>query len=175
MELSYKLDAITLFFQQDLVPLFLGLFLFMSGLVAMSSVIGKFSILIGRPVKWVRSKNEDHQLLIKTSQNLSLLQEKQENDMEQSYLHDEEMRKDIRKLTDLFVDKQIDDMRWEINNFATQVSENRPCNKDSFQHCIHTWEKYEKLLSDHGMENGEVELSMELVKDAYRKKMKDGF
>ncbi len=71
MELSYKLDAITLFFQQDLVPLFLGLFLFMSGLVAMSSVIGKFSILIGRPVKWVRSKNEDHQLLIKTSQNLS--------------------------------------------------------------------------------------------------------
>ena len=26
MELSYKLDAITLFFQQDLVPLFLGLF-----------------------------------------------------------------------------------------------------------------------------------------------------
>ena len=77
MELSYKLDAITLFFQQDLVPLFLGLFLFMSGLVAMSSVIGKFSILIGRPVKWVRSKNEDHQLLIKTSQNLSLLQEKQ--------------------------------------------------------------------------------------------------
>ena len=153
MELSYKLDAITLFFQQDLVPLFLGLFLFMSGLVAMSSVIGKFSILIGRPVKWVRSKN----------------------DMEQSYLHDEEMRKDIRKLTDLFVDKQIDDMRWEINNFATQVSENRPCNKDSFQHCIHTWEKYEKLLSDHGMENGEVELSMELVKDAYRKKMKEGF
>lgn len=95
--------------------------------------------------------------------------------MEQSYLHDEEMRKDIRKLTDLFVDKQIDDMRWEINNFATQVSENRPCNKDSFQHCIHTWEKYEKLLSDHGMENGEVELSMELVKDAYRKKMKEGF
>ena len=56
MELSYKLDAITLFFQQDLVPLFLGLFLFMSGLVAMSSVIGKFSILIGRHCDQARHK-----------------------------------------------------------------------------------------------------------------------
>ena len=75
----------------------------------------------------------------------------------------------------MFVDKEIDDMRWEINNFATKVSEGRPCNKDSFKHCIHVYEKYEKILEENGLENGEVEISMEIINDAYRQKLKEGF
>ena len=75
----------------------------------------------------------------------------------------------------MFVDKEIDYMRWEINNFATNESEGKPCNKDSFTHCIHIFEKYEKILEENGLENGEVELSMELINDAYKKKMTEGF
>ena len=66
-------------------------------------------------------------------------------------------------------------MRWEINNFANKVSEGRPCNKDSFKHCIHTYEKYEKLLEENGLENGEVEISIEIVNEAYKQKLKEGF
>ena len=95
--------------------------------------------------------------------------------MEKSDRRDEEISSDIKKLTRMFVDKEIDDMRWEINNFATKVSEGKPCNKDSFQHCIHIYEKYEKILEDNGLENGEVNLSMELISDAYRQKLKNGF
>ena len=66
-------------------------------------------------------------------------------------------------------------MRWEINNFATTVSEGRPCSKDSFTHCIHTYEKYEKILAENHLENGEVEISMDLIQEAYREKLKEGF
>lgn len=81
----------------------------------------------------------------------------------------------INNLTDMFVDKEIDDYRWEIINFATNVSEGKPCNRDSFKHCLRTYEKYEALLEKYGLENGEVEISMQVVNEAYKKKLLEGF
>ena len=81
----------------------------------------------------------------------------------------------ISNLTDMFVDKEINDYRWEIINFATNVSEGKPCNKDSFKHCLRTYEKYEALLEKYGLENGEVEISMQVVNEAYKKKLLEGF
>ena len=81
----------------------------------------------------------------------------------------------INNLTNMFVDKEIDDYRWEIINFATKVSEGKPCNKDSFKHCLRTYEKYEALLEKYGLENGEVEISMQVVNEAYKKKLLEGF
>ena len=81
----------------------------------------------------------------------------------------------INNLTEMFVDKEIDDYRWEIINFATKVSEGRPCNKDSFKHCLRTYEKYEALLEKYGLENGEVEISMQVINEAYKKKLLEGF
>lgn len=81
----------------------------------------------------------------------------------------------INNLTNMFVDKEVDDYRWEIINFATKVSEGRPCNKDSFKHCLRTYEKYEALLERYGLENGEVEISMQVVNEAYKKKLLEGF
>lgn len=50
-------------------------FLLLSIFIAGYEIIGKFSEIIGKPVNWVRSNHTDHQLLIQTSQNLSVLQE----------------------------------------------------------------------------------------------------
>lgn len=147
-------------------------------LFAVKAIASLFEWLIDRlglETKWMRKRREEQELLLQTSQSLSALQEKQKHDMEKSDRRDEEISSDIKKLTRMFVDKEIDDMRWEINNFATKVSEGKPCNKDSFQHCIHIYEKYEKILEENGLENGEVNLSMELISDTYRQKLKNGF
>jgi len=123
----------------------------------------------------MRKKREDHELLLTTSKNLIMLEEHHKKDMEKSDRLDSEMRNDIKKLTNMFIDKEIDDMRWEINNFATKVAEGKPCNKDSFSHCIRSYERYEKLLEENGLENGEVELSMEIINEEYKRKLKEGF
>lgn len=130
---------------------------------------------LGLETRRMRQRREEHTLLTRTSQNLIALQEQHEKDVERSDKRDEEIAGDIKKLTRMFVDKEIDDMRWEINNFATNVSEGKRCNKDSFTHCIRIYEKYEKILRENGLENGEVEISMELINDAYKQKLKDGF
>lgn len=81
----------------------------------------------------------------------------------------------LKKLTELFVDKQINDYRWEIINFATALCEKKPCTKEAFKHCFSTYERYEKVLEEYGLENGEVEISMEIINEAYKDKMTNGF
>lgn len=169
------MEHITAFTHIDFTAFFLTAFAMLLGIKAILSALEWAAGKLGLEIKWLRKRKEERRLLLQTSQELSSLQARQEADRKRSDKRDEEIRTDIKKLTDMFVDKQIDDMRWEINNFATTVSEGRPCNKDSFIHCIHTYEKYEKILKDNGLENGEVEISMDLIQEAYRQKRKEGF
>lgn len=159
----------------DFVSVFTAVFIILMGLKAIISLLEWIFEKLGLETKWMRQKREEHELLIQTSQNLAVLQKQRQEDVENSDRRDEEISSDIKKLTRMFIDKEIDDMRWEINHFATKVSEGRPCNKDSFKHCIHVYEKYEKILEENGLENGEVEISMELINDAYKQKLKEGF
>lgn len=140
-------------------------------ILALEWIINFFGI----ETRWMKETRKEHELLMQTSQNLIALQEKHERDIARSDQRDEEISYDIKKLTQMFVDKEIDDMRWEINDFATKVSEGKPYNKDSFKHCIHVYEKYEQILEENGLENGEIELSMELINDTYKRKLKEGF
>lgn len=159
----------------DFSAVFIAVISILAGIKAVTSVFEWTVNKLGLETRWMRKNREEHELIIKTSQGLSKLQEKQKEDMKKSDQDDAQMRADIKKLTQMFIDKEIDDMRWEINNFATRVSEGRPCNKDSYKHCIHIYEKYEKLLEENNLENGEIEVSMQLIYDDYKRKLREGF
>lgn len=169
------MENITELFNLNFSYVLISVFVILIGIKSISSILEWGIDKLGLETKWMRKRREEHALLIRTSQNLIALQRQHEKDVERSDRRDEEIAGDIRNLTQMFVDKEIDDMRWEINNFATNVSEGKPCNKDSFTHCIHVYEKYEKILKKNGLENGEVEISMEIINDAYRQKLKEGF
>ena len=151
----------------DYSSLFIATFIVLIGVKTIVSIFEWIISKLGLETKWMRKRREEQELLIQTSQGLSKLQEKHEKDIERSDYRDEIISNKIEKLTQIFIDKEIDDMRWEINNFAIRVSEGKPCNKDSFQHCIHIFEKYEKILEENNLENGEVKISMELINEAY--------
>ena len=81
----------------------------------------------------------------------------------------------LDKLTYMFIDKNIEDMRWEILNFCSALTSGRKYNKESFNHVIQIHEKYEKILEENNMENGQVEAAMEVIMDVYKDKLKNGF
>lgn len=169
------MESITELININFSYVFISVFVILIGIKSIASILEWVIDKLGLETKWMRKRREEHDLLIQTSQNLIALQKQHKNDVEHSDIRDEEIANDIKNLTRMFVDKEIDDIRWEINNFATIVSEGKPCNKDSFKHCIHIYEKYEKILKENGLENGEVEISMEIINDAYKQKLKDGF
>lgn len=169
------MEIITELFKLDFSSLIVGFFIILSSVIAIYEIIGKFSKIIGKPVKWVRQKENDHLLLLQTIENVDVLQKEHEESVKQSIRHDEMIRSDLKNLTGIFVEKQINDYRWEIINFSNRVANGEACNKDSYRHCFSTYEKYENLLDENGMENGEVEISMEIINESYKQKLKQGF
>lgn len=86
-----------------------------------------------------------------------------------------EIKSSVLELRDLMIKKDINDMRWEILDFANAVMSGRDYNKEQYDHVLETYEDYEKILKDNNMENGKVDLSMGFIKKQYGDLMVNGF
>lgn len=172
---NYVMSEIIELTNIDFSTIFISVFIILLGTKAVVSSFEWVINKLGLETKWMRQKREEHELLLNTSNSLISLQEKHKEDMRKSDMHDEEMRNDIKKLTDLFVDKQINDYRWEIINLADKIANGKTASKECLRHAIATYEKYEKIITEHGLVNGEVEISIEVIRDNYQKKLTEGF
>lgn len=169
------MDEILALTKIDFSSLFLSIFVILIGMKAMVSV-GEWMISkLGLETKSIRSKREDHELLMKTSQNLSALQKQHDKDVEQSIAHDNCISEKLEHLTRIFLEKQIDDMRYEILDFASALSIGRKYSKEQFDHVINIHTKYEKILEQNNLSNGQVTASMEVINELYKEKLKNGF
>ena len=81
----------------------------------------------------------------------------------------------IETLTSLFVDKEIEDLRWTILDFTASLSDGKKYNRESFDHIMRMYNKYEKILEENNMENGLVEESIKFVQEKYHEKLETGF
>ena len=169
------MEQIEQFMSINFSSFFILCFIFMSGVVGIFTLIGKFSEIIKRPVSWVRKKNEDHELLIKTAQSLNELRAKQEEDTKQSIRHDRMIKEDLEKLTLIIQDKNINDWRYEILDMASAISSGRRYSKEQYDHVIDIHGRYENLLKSLGRTNGQVDASMEVIMESYKEKRKNGF
>ena len=169
------MDEIIALTEINFKMVFTGIIVILVGVVSIVSLIEKISIIIKKPVKWLKNRDDDHELVIKTAEELKKLSKKHEEDTKQSIRHDEMIREDLERLTHIVIDTKIDDMRWEILDFTSALTSGRRYNKESFDHVISQHEKYEKILEENGLENGQVTASMEVVMDVYKEKIKNGF
>ncbi len=169
------MNEITKFTTLDFSYIFISIIIILICMKTTTSLFEWIVDKLGLETKWMKRKREDHELLIKTSQNLLELQERHNADIDESDKHDEEMRNDIKNLTELFVEKQINDYRWEIINLADKISSGKVVSKECYKHAISTYERYEKIIEEKGLTNGEVEISIQIINDSYKQKLKEGF
>lgn len=154
--------------------LIIGL-LILSAIIAIYKIVCEFLSIIGKPIGVMKQRKDDHELLVKTVVDLKELHDKHEEDTKQSIRHDEVIREELKTLTKLFIDKQIDDMRYEILDFASSLSSGRKYNKEQFDHILKIDEKYKKILEENGLENGQVSVSVEYINEVYKEKLRNGF
>lgn len=121
-------EALQQLSQYNFLSVLILIFLIISVIVTAVTLIGKFSEIIKKPVSWVRKKNEDHELLIKTSEGLNQVQDSMKDtqvviqnysenrihDREQSFAIQKELTESISKLTEsnIIRDKQMENMIW---------------------------------------------------------------
>lgn len=132
------MDTITELFKLDIASLFVGVFLVLSALISMFTIIGRFSELIRKPVWWIKKKNEDHELLIKTTQTLNALQQKHEEDVNQSIRHDKIIKEDLS-----LVSAKMDALSVQISDMQHKMDETEMAKlKDSI---VNYYRKYKDI------------------------------
>ena len=93
------MEEIINIFKLDFPTIIIGIFVVLSAIIAIYEIIGKFSKIIGKPVKWVRDKEKDHKLLIQTFKELKDLEEHHKHDVDESIKHDENLENLINELS----------------------------------------------------------------------------
>lgn len=167
------MEAIKELLSLDFTAVILTVFIIMSGIIAMYSIIGKFSEIIGKPVKWVKQRQLDHDLLEKNKNDIKELSEKHEADTKKYETSHQKLIDDIEILKELLLDKQISDYRWEIINTADKISNGRIVSKECLKHAIATYDKYEKIIEKYNIKNGEVSISIKVIRGEYAKILAD--
>ena len=98
------MDAIIELFNQDFSPVIIKLFILMVGIIAIYKIISEFLFILGKPIGLAKQRKTDHELLLKTVQDLTELHNKHEEDTKQSIRHDEIIREDLRNLANTIND-----------------------------------------------------------------------
>lgn len=104
----------------DLYSIFVSVFIVLIGIKAVVSVLEWTINKLGLETKWMRKKREEHELIIRTSQNLSALQQKHMEDVKQSIIHDKRIQEKLSTF--------MEDMKasiTETQNQLKQFAENR--------------------------------------------------
>lgn len=167
------MGTIDLLFESDIIRWVYVTLIILSGITAIAVVIEKFFNFIGKPIKWFNKNNKDHELLLTTSKILSELQEKQKEDVRQSIRHDEIIKEDLKKLSDMFIDLEIQDIRWNILNFCSDLSNGKEFSSEYYDYVFKLYDKYEQMLKENGLTNGLIEQSISYIREKYHESLKN--
>lgn len=151
------------FFNLDFSSLIMGLFIFILGVDKIISLFKKVKTSLR--IKF--GYEEDKETI---EDRISILEK-----------HDNWQYKEISKIsqcvTDIdrrMLDKDIDDMRWELLDFCSALAGGRKYNREAFDHISRIYEKYEDVLEKNKMTNGFVDESMKYVREVYHENLTNG-
>lgn len=162
--------------QVDFITFGLTALLIMAGVVGAIKIVEEFSKIIKKPVWWIKKKDEDHQAILALKKQLDEHLEESDAKISQLSGADVEIKQniaqlnsDVSKLTDMFVNKQISDMRFDIVDVASAITLGRQYSVEQLAHVLRIYDDYMKILGERKLTNGQVDMSIEVVKEEYRR------
>lgn len=69
---------------------------------------------------------------------------------------------------------ELERKRWEVLDFANCIRK-RDYDREAYNHVLKTYDQYEKLLEENGMENGEADLAIAYIRKRYQDYIENGF
>jgi len=107
------MNNIEAIFQVDFKTLILYIFAIVFFVVTVAEVIGKFSVVIGKPVVWMRKRKEDHELIISIANEVKALKKRFEETEEQSMKRDQKLENNFNNLELKFgtISSKLDEMQ----------------------------------------------------------------
>ena len=182
------MDTYTQVLNLDFTQIFLGIVAILIFLVSFVSLIEKASVIIGKPFKWIKKKDDDHKLIMDAMATMKLMQEthaadkkevNDKNDKLEKALTDfmTEVKADIKTFTDnrkndraqsFEIQKQLTDSIQTVNGNNQirdeQINALMCGSKELLGNTID--ERYEKYINLGGIPQNEVD-EFDSIYDAY--------
>lgn len=144
------MDILEELFKLDFVAIVLGIFIIMSAIISIVTIVGKFSEVIGKPVKWVKSRQTDHELILKNTEAIKELSERHNRDTDCSIEHDKKIEEKLYNF--------IEEIKNEIHSYEAsrdkQIEALMCGNKELLGDTID--QRYSKYISLGGIPENEV-------------------
>ena len=156
----------------DFTSIFISVFVILSGFKGVVALLEWVSDKFGIEMRFIRKERERYELLISTVHNMSELQEQQKQMAINFTRCDNELKSELKDLTNMFIDERVDRLRYEILSFASSLSRGNDFSMEQFAHVFKLYDKYEKILEENGMTNGQVVDSMDVIREYYKTKLK---
>lgn len=168
--------------------------------LAIREVLEKFCKEIGYTPQWVKYREEQNQAIAELKQQMEEYQQNRLHDRQQSFDIQKELvdaqkklansQKDLmdcfttvskkldvlqKNIDDNELRKRIDGLRSAIIGFATSLgnSQFRP-SLDHYNNIFAKVEEYEEVLEQHGLENGQTDVSVKIIKKHYEESLERG-
>ena len=153
------MNALTDLLGMDIAAWIVGAFLIMAGINKGIEIVGNFSKSIGKPFKWVRKRDADHDELVKAKTDIANLQKKHKDDTEELHQAIKEISesvKDLLRRVDQSEEKQNKRVQAEIKDKIAQLYRRYNSNKSISKMQLEALEDLIKTYEDHGGENSFV-------------------
>ena len=79
------MEAIRELLKLDFTAFIFTIFIVMSGLIAMYTIIGKFCDIIGKPIKWFKNNNNEHEAITRLEEKMKEYADNRIKDRQQSF------------------------------------------------------------------------------------------
>lgn len=156
------MDAIENLFSLDYPSIIMGVFIIILG-------VDKVIFLLTKVKKSLRIKFGYEEDKLTIEDRITTL-EKHDN---WQYKEITKMSKGIENIESELLDNNLERKRKYILDFCSSISNGQKQNKEAFNNVFKTYKNYEKLLSDHNMENGQAEESMKFISEKYQEYLRN--
>ena len=103
------MNALTDLLEMDIAAWIVGAFLIMAGINKGIEILGNFSKSIGKPFKWVKKRDADHDELVKAKTDIANLQKKHKDDTAELHREIKDFMTEIKGQMKRYDDNRVSD------------------------------------------------------------------
>ena len=103
------MNALTDLLEMDIAAWIVGAFLIMAGINKGIEILGNFSKSIGKPFKWVKKRDADHDELVKAKTDIANLQKKHKDDTAEIHQEIKDFMAEIKGQMKQYSDNRVSD------------------------------------------------------------------
>lgn len=163
-------------FHVDIIGFCLTGITLMATAIAIVKTIEQFSKIFKKPVWWIKQNNSDHEQITALRTELDNHIKKDQESVQALNCADQEIKhhianlnENVNKLTEMFVNKDISDMRFNILDVATNITLGRQYTIEQLTYVLKIYDDYVKILHERKLTNGHADMSIEIIRNEYRK------